>query len=56
MTNDENKKYFGSRMILKENVKYIHDDPDLELYAKCCDEVCKIFVEVQKEKAHETDD
>ncbi len=47
---ESSKNYYGSTVILTSNVKYIHDDPELELFGKCCEHVCKIFVEIEKEK------
>lgn len=42
---------YGKTFILKEQVFYIHEDTDLELFAKCCEEVCKIYMEVENEKS-----
>ncbi len=46
----KNDPWFGKTLVINQNVKYIHDDPDLEQFEKCCEHVCKMFVEIQKDK------
>lgn len=47
--------YYGKAVILKEQIFYIHEDKDIELFKKCCEEVCKIYIEVENEKSKAID-
>ncbi len=47
---DEEKEWFGREIIINGPVISIEKDEDLELFGKCCEYVCKMYVEIQKEK------
>ncbi len=48
---DEKKEnWFGRTLILKEQVICNDEDEDLKLYKECCEYVCKMYVEIQKNK------
>jgi len=42
---DKNKEWFGTTLILTEQVKCIEEDEDLKLYAECCEHVMKMYLE-----------
>lgn len=48
-----NDIHYGKVLILTEKVVPIEPDEDLELFVKCCEEVCKIAKEIEENLAKE---
>ncbi len=47
---DENIWFGFKEVIINGPVVSIKKDEDLELFGECCTKVCKMYVEIQKEK------
>jgi hypothetical protein len=47
---DEEKYSFGKEVTITGQVVCNDEDEDLKLYKQCCEQVCKIALEIQKDK------
>ena len=42
--------FFGTTLVLKDQVVCNEEDEDSKHYAKCCEHVCKIYKEIEDEE------
>ena len=47
---EEKENWFGKEVIITGEVVCNDEDEDLKLYKECCEHVCKMYVEIQKNK------
>jgi hypothetical protein len=45
---DEEKNWFGSSLILNDDVKFIEEDEDLKTFGKCAKYIAKMYAEIQE--------
>lgn len=44
------KDWYGATLILKEQVICNDEDEDLKLYRECCEKVCKMIIDIEKDQ------